>query len=62
MKKRLQHWLNPLHLWCLCGGQGRWCIRMYEKWFWRPVSRSLITGKQKVRLDGLSDSPPMLTE
>ena len=45
MKRQLQHFFHPLHLWCLCGGHGIWCFRLYERWVWQPLLRRLLTEK-----------------
>lgn len=54
MKKRLQHFLHPLHLWCLCGGQCVQCFRLYENWLWRPLLRRLLAVRPREKKRGLA--------
>jgi hypothetical protein len=54
MKTQLQHFFNPLHLWCLFGGQCIRCFRLYEKWLWRPLLRPLLTARVKERKRGFA--------
>ena len=44
MKTYLQHLFHPLNLWCLVGGRGMWCFKLYERWFWQPLLRPLLAG------------------
>jgi len=52
----MQHFLHPLHLWCLCGGKGIWCFRLYEKWLWQPYLRGLLIETEKTWRGKLSVS------
>jgi hypothetical protein len=54
MKRRMQHFFHPLHLWCLCGGKWIWCFRFYEKWLWQPYLRGLLIENRKKRLRGIA--------
>jgi hypothetical protein len=54
MRRELQHFFHPLHLWCLFGGQCVWCFKLYEKWLWQPLLRHLLTGRPRNRKRGLA--------
>lgn len=47
MKRRMQHFFHPLHLWCLCDGKWICCFRFYEKWLWQPYLRDLLIENRK---------------
>ncbi|HVO85220.1 MAG TPA: hypothetical protein VMU60_12420 [Syntrophobacteria bacterium] len=47
MKRRMQHFFHPLHLWCTCGGKWIRCFRLYERWLWQPYLRGLLIENRK---------------
>jgi hypothetical protein len=49
MKRELQHFFHPLHLWCLLGGHCISCFKLYEEWLWQPFLRHLFTGRPRKR-------------
>jgi len=53
MKRRMQHFFHPLHLWCLCGGHGTRYFRLYERWIWQPFMRRLLTEKLRGPTSGM---------
>jgi hypothetical protein len=57
MKTGLQHFFHPLHLWCLCGGQGIRYFRLYERWVWQPFMRCLLKEKSKDPGRGIATMP-----
>ena len=57
MKRRMQHFFHPLHLWSLCGGKCIWCFRFYEKWLWQPFLRGILIENRKT---GREESPVSL--
>lgn len=42
MKKLIQHYLHPLHLWALFGGRFKRVFRLYELILWQCVIRPLV--------------------
>ena len=54
MKRRLQHFFHPLHLWCLCGGHGIRYFRLYETWIWQPLVRRVLREKSRGPRSGMS--------
>ena len=43
MKKLIQHYFHPLHLWSFFGGRFKRAFRLYELYLWQWLIRPLIT-------------------